>query len=99
MVSKNGEWEFSNESWATALSKENWLEGHEIFLKTSSGKILDLTNSRDKVGLLNLQDCGSWKKWLIVEAHEEGWFKLKKPNSGRVLTATTNSSTSITEGK
>ena len=96
MVSKNGEWEFSNESWVK--SSENWPEGHEVHLETSSGKFLDLMDSSDKVDLLNLADKESWKKWLIVAAQEEGWFKLTKPNSGRVLTATSKTKTEVTKG-
>ena len=96
LVSKNGEWEFSNESWVK--SSENWPEGFEFILETSSGKFLDLTDSSDKVNLLNLEDKESWKKWLIVAAQEEGWFKLTKLNSGRVLTATTKTKTEFTKG-
>ena len=93
LVSKKGEWEFSKESWVQ--SEDNWQQGSEIILKNSSGKILDLTDSSDKVDLLNLQGKEDSKKWLLVAAHEEGWFKLTKPNSGRVLTATTDSSTGL----
>ena len=92
MVSKNGEWEFSKEF------KDNWKVLKTIPSYQPNGSSDSSEKTCNKVDLLKIEKDKESSKWSIVAAHEEGWFKIKKRYTGRVLTTTANSSPTLTKG-
>ena len=67
-----------------------------------SGKVLGLLNNGTEIGTLVILEskkrsvCSEGQKWLRDAADEGGWFRLKNPLSGRVLTAQDQTIISIT---
>ena len=88
LLNKNGKWMHQEKAWTlTAEESEGNIEDQ------SSGKVLGLLNDGTEIGTLVVLEskkrsvCSEGQKWLRDAADEGGWFRLKNPLSGRVLTA------------
>ena len=88
LINKNGNWMHDNLAWTiTAEGSEGNIE------EQSSGKVLGLLNDATDIGTpVGLESkkrsvSSDGQKWLRDIADVNGWFRLKNPLSGRVLTA------------
>ena len=97
LLNKNGKWMHQEKAWTlTAEESEGNIEDQ------SSGKVLGLLNDGTEIGTLVVLEskkrsvCSEGQKWLRDYADEGGWFRLKNPLSGRVLTAQDQTIISIT---
>ena len=97
LLNKNGKWMYQEKAWTlTAEESEGNIEDQ------SSGKVLGLLNDGTEIGTLVVLEskkrsvCSEGQKWLRDAADEGGWFRLKNPLSGRVLTAQDQTIISIT---
>ena len=97
LINKNGLWMHQEKAWTlTAEGSEGNIEDQ------LSGKVLGLLNNNTDIGTLVILEskkrsvCSEGQKWLRDAADEGGWFRLKNPLSGRVLTAQDQTIISIT---
>ena len=97
LLNQNGPWVHQENAWTlTAEGSEGNIEDQ------SSGKVLGLLNNGTDIGTLVVLEskkrsvCSKGQKWLRDTADEGGWFRLKNPLSGGVLTAQDQTIISIT---
>ena len=97
LINKNGNWIYQDNTWTiTAEGSVGNIEDQ------SSGKVLGLLNDGKDVGTLVILEskkrslCSEGQKWLRDMNDENGWFRLKNPLSGKVLTAQTSSIIALT---
>ena len=97
LLNKNGSWVHHEKAWTlTAEGSEGNIEDQ------LSGKVLGLLNNGTEIGTPVILEskkrsvCSKGQKWLRDAADEGGWFRLKNPLSGRVLTAQDQTIISIT---
>ena len=97
LLNKNGSWVHQEKAWTlTAEGSEGNIEDQ------LSGKVLGLLNNGTEIGSHVILEskkrsvCSEGQKWLRDAADEGGWFRLKNPLSGRVLTAQDQTIISIT---
>ena len=97
LLNQNGSWVHQEKAWTlTAEGSEGNIEDQ------FSGKVLGLLNNDTEIGtLVTLESkkrsvCSEGQKWLRDVTDEGGWFRLKNPLSGRVLTVQDQTITSIT---
>ena len=97
LINKNGSWMHQENAWTlTAEESEGNIEDQ------LSGKVLGLLNNGTEIGTMVILEskkrsvCSEGQKWLRDVANEGGWFRLKNPLSGRVLTAQDQTIISIT---
>ena len=94
-MNKNGSWMYQDKKWhITAESYDGGIEDQD------SGDVLGLLDNAtvlgSKVDLQNkMRALGESQRWTRGIADRSGWFKLKNPLSGRVLTAQTSSTLTI----
>ena len=88
LLNQNGSWVHQEKAWTlTAEGSEGNIEDQ------LSGKVLGLLNNGTEIGTPVILEskkrsvCSEGQKWLRDAADEGGWFRLKNPLSGRVLTA------------
>ena len=97
LLNRNGSWVHQEKAWTlTAEGSEGNIEDQ------LSGKVLGLLNNGTEIGTPVILEskkrsvCSEGQKWLRDAADEGGWFRLKNPLSGRVLTAQDQTIISIT---
>ena len=97
LINKNGNWMYQDNTWTiTAEGSVGNIEDQ------SSGKVLGLLNDGKDMGTLVILEskkrslCSEGQKWLRDMNDEDGWFRLKNPLSGKVLTAQTSSIIALT---
>ena len=97
LMNKNGDWIYQDNAWTiTAEGSVGNIEDQ------SSGKVLGLLNDGKDMGTLVILEskkrslCSEGQKWLRDMNDENGWFRLKNPLSGKVLTAQTSSIIALT---
>ena len=97
LINKNGNWMHQDNTWTiTAEGSVGNIEDQ------SSGKVLGLLNDGKDMGTLIILEskkrslCSEGQKWLRHMNDENGWFRLKNPLSGKVLTAQTSHIISLT---
>ena len=97
LMNKNGDWIYQDNAWTiTAEGSVGNIEDQ------SSGKVLGLLNDGKDMGTLVILEskkrslCSEGQKWLRDMNDEDGWFRLKNPLSGKVLTAQTSSIIALT---
>ena len=97
LINKNGNWIYQDNTWTiTAEGSVGNIEDQ------SSGKVLGLLNDGKDMGTLVILEskkrslCSEGQKWLRDMNDENGWFRLKNPLSGKVLTAQTSSIIALT---
>ena len=96
LMNKNSNWLYQENSWTiTAEGSEGNIEDQ------SSGKVLGLFNNNTELGTMVVLEpkkrsvSSEGQKWLRDLADESGWFRLRNPLSGRVLTAQTPTITAL----
>ena len=97
LINKNGSWIYQDNTWTiTAEGSVGCIEDQ------ASSKVLGLFNDCKDLGTLVILEskkrsvCSEGQKWLRSMTDEHGWFRLKNPLSGRVLTAESSSVIAIT---
>ena len=94
-MNKNGSWMYQDKTWnIPAESYDGGIEDQD------SGDVLGLLDNATVHGSkVDLQDkmrsLSESQRWTRGIADRSGWFKLKNPLSGRVLTAQTSSTLTI----
>ena len=100
LINKNGDWIHQNDAWT--ITAEGLVGNIE---EQSSGKVLGLLNDGVDIGTSVILEskkrsvCSEGQKWLRSVADEHGWFRLKNPLSGRVLTSQSSSIIALTGKK
>ena len=99
LVNKNGGWEHLDKLWN--LPSEGY-EGH--IEDQASGDVLGLWNDATALGTMvglepKDQPQSNEQKWVRGLADTNGWFRLKNPCSGRVLSVQTFSCAIIAGNK
>ena len=96
LLNKNGEWMYQEKSWTiTAEGSEGNIEDQ------LSGQVLGLVNDVTDIGTLVVLEskkrsvCSEGQKWLRDVEDMNGWFRLRNPLSGKVLTAQTSTITAL----
>ena len=95
LMNKNGSWIYQDKEWhIPAESYDGGIEDQD------SGFVLGLLDNNTVHGsMVDLQDkmrsLSESQRWTRGIADRSGWFKLKNPLSGRVLTAQTSSTITI----
>ena len=94
-MNKNGGWMYEDKAWN--IPAESYNGGIE---DQGSGVVLGLLDNATVHGSkVDLQDkmrsLSEGQRWTRGIADRSGWFKLKNPLSGRVLTAQTSSTLTI----
>ena len=95
LMNKNGSWMYQDKEWhIPAESYDGGIEDQD------SGDVLGLLDNATVHGSkVDLQDkmrsLSEGQRWTRGIADRSGWFKLKNPLSGRVLTAQTSSTLTI----
>ena len=90
------------QKWLRDMNDEN---GWFRLKNPLSGKVLGLMNDGKDMGTLVVLEskkrslCSEGQKWLRDMNDENGWFRLKNPLSGKVLTAQTTSTIALTGKK
>ena len=95
LMNKNGSWMYQDKEWH--IPAESYNGGIE---DQDSGDVLGLLDNATVHGsMVDLQDkmrsLSESQRWTRGIADRSGWFKLKNPLSGRVLTAQTSSTLTI----
>ena len=95
LMNKNGSWMYQDKVWN--IPAESYNGGIE---DQDSGDVLglldDATVHGSKVDLQDkMRSLSESQRWTRGTADRSGWFKLKNPLSGRVLTAQTSSTLTI----
>ena len=91
LMNKNGSWMYQDKAWnIPAESYDGGIENQD------SGDVLGLLDNATIHGsMVDLQDkmrsLSESQRWTRDIADRSGWFKLKNPLSGKVLTAPTSS--------
>ena len=89
LVNKNGPWEHQEKSWKIPT------EGYDGQIEDQdSGEVLGLWNDATVLGTMvglepKDQPLSDEQKWVRGIADADGWFRLKNPCSGRVLSVQT----------
>ena len=90
LVNKSGRWQHSKIKWSIPNCEGQIME-------TSSGKTLVLSDGSTANGtLVRLEESGNKQHWVRSRETKDGWFMIIDSISKRVLTATSETSTTIT---